>query len=58
MGHVDCVVWLKPPWSMQARDGQYSLVGGREQKSGYVRSLSTDVHVCMVHELVSVTQVM
>ncbi|CAI8014742.1 UPF0489 protein C5orf22 homolog [Geodia barretti] len=37
MGHVDCVVWLKPPWSLQARDGQYSLVVGREQKSGYVR---------------------
>jgi hypothetical protein len=38
MGHVDCVVWLKPPWSQQARDGQYSLVVGRDQKSGYVRS--------------------
>lgn len=41
MGHIGCVVWVKPPWSSQIRDGEYELVVGREKTTGHLRLLYT-----------------
>ena len=48
MGHIGCVVWVKPPWSHQMRDGEYSLVVGREKtNSGRVRFSLCACCVCV-----------
>lgn len=37
MGHIDCIVWVKPPWSSQMMDGEHSLVVGRDDATGHLR---------------------
>lgn len=39
MGHIGCLVWLRPPWSPQLPEGEHSLVVGRDCQSGHIRSV-------------------
>ena len=36
-GHVSRVVWVKPPWSDQIRDGVFHFKVGKHKESGLVR---------------------
>ena len=36
-GHVSRVVWVKPPWADQIREGIFHLRIGRHKESGFVR---------------------
>lgn len=36
-GHVDRVVWVRPPWSDQIREGVFQFKVGRHKETGYVR---------------------
>eukprot|EP00731_Ephydatia_muelleri_P027075 Em0018g1175a len=36
-GHVDWVVWVKPPWAQQMDEGTHNLTVGKDVTSGHVR---------------------
>ncbi len=38
MGHIERVVWIKPPWAEQILDGPHRLCLGRDKNSGQLRS--------------------
>lgn len=37
VGHVDWVVWIKPPWALQIDEGTHDLTVGKDVASGHVR---------------------
>lgn len=43
MGHIECVVWIKPPWSQQIVDGDHILAVGRDTTTGHLRFSASHV---------------
>lgn len=36
-GHVNKVIWVKPPWSDQIKDGVFNFKVGKHKETGFVR---------------------
>ncbi|XP_035678922.1 UPF0489 protein C5orf22 homolog [Branchiostoma floridae] len=41
-GHLDCVVWVKPPWAEQIQEQTVSFYIGKHRTSGTIRVSSTE----------------
>ena len=44
-GHVDRVIWVKPPWSDQIKDGIFNFKVGKHKENGFVRYVQLYNHV-------------
>lgn len=43
-GHVDRVIWVKPPWSDQIKDGVFNFKVGKHKGNGFVRYIQLYIH--------------
>ncbi|XP_047210505.1 UPF0489 protein C5orf22 homolog isoform X2 [Girardinichthys multiradiatus] len=41
-GHLCCVVWLHPYWAQQIREGEHTIMVGRDSSTSTIRVTSTD----------------
>ena len=39
-GHINRVIWIKPPWSNQIKEGTFKFIVGRHKETGFVRCCS------------------
>ncbi len=43
MGHITCVVWVKPPWGLQMAEGTHTLHVGKDPTTGHIRCIGSCV---------------
>lgn len=55
-GHVSRVVWVKPPWADQIREGMFNFKVGKHKETGFVRysvgNCSHFIHTFVRHKLI------
>jgi len=55
-GHVSRVVWVKPPWADQIREGVFNFKVGKHKETGFVRysvgNCSHFIHTFVRHKLI------